>query len=179
MKLTRKGDSESSRAGASLDRRTFLRHSGLAVGAAAMVGGLQLQMMRRAEAEETTGNAEKDVEIRRSVCTHCSVGCGVIAEVKHGVWIGQEPDFDSPINLGAHCAKGASVREHAHSEKRLKHPLKLVGGKWKRISWDQAIDEIGDKLLQIRKESGPDALFFCGSSKASNEGAYLQRKQIQ
>ena len=176
MKLTRKGDSESSRAGASLDRRTFLRHSGLAVGAAAMVGGLQLQMMRRAEAEETTGNAEKDVEIRRSVCTHCSVGCGVIAEVKHGVWIGQEPDFDSPINLGAHCAKGASVREHAHSEKRLKHPLKLVGGKWKRISWDQAIDEIGDKLLQIRKESGPDALFFCGSSKASNEGAYLQRK---
>ncbi|MEJ2760411.1 MAG: molybdopterin-dependent oxidoreductase, partial [Gammaproteobacteria bacterium] len=176
MKLTRKGDCGSSRASAGLDRRTFLRRSGLAAGAAAMAGGLPLRMMRRAQAEETTGSADKDVEIRRSVCSHCSVGCGVIAEVKHGVWIGQEPDFDSPINLGAHCAKGASVREHAHSEKRLKHPLKLVGGKWKRISWDQAIDEIGDKLLQIRKESGPDALFFCGSSKASNEGAYLQRK---
>ena len=72
-------------------------------------------MMRKAQAAD--GHRPKagvKTEIKRSVCTHCSVGCGVIAEVQNGVWTGQEPDFDSPFNLGAHCAKGASVREHGH-----------------------------------------------------------------
>ena len=68
------------------------------------------------------------VELKKSICTHCSVGCTVIAEVDNGVWVGQEPAFDSPFNLGSHCAKGAAIREHAHGERRLKYPMKLVGG---------------------------------------------------
>jgi formate dehydrogenase major subunit len=56
--------------------------------------------------------------------------------------------------------------------------MKLVGGKWQRISWDQAINEVGDKLLAIRKESGPDAVYWVGSSKHSNEGSYLMRKFV-
>jgi len=161
--------------GRAVDRRTFLRRSGLAIGGGAIATTLQPVMMRRgaAQAQEQAGSA---TEVRRTVCTHCSVGCGIIAEIDNGVWIGQEPDFESPINLGAHCAKGASVREHGKGVKRVKYPMKLVDGKWQRISWEKAIDEIGDQLLSIRERSGPDSLFFCGSSKASNEGAYLQRK---
>jgi predicted molibdopterin-dependent oxidoreductase YjgC len=60
--------------------------------------------------------------------------CAIDAVVKNGVWIRQEPVFDSPINLGAHCAKGASVREHGHGEHRLKYPMKLVDGKYTRRS---------------------------------------------
>ena len=80
------------------------------------------------------------------------------------MWVRQEPVFDSPLNLGAHCAKGASVREHGMHEHshRLKTPMKLVNGKWQKITWDQAINEVGDKLLAIRKESGPDAVFWVG-----------------
>jgi formate dehydrogenase major subunit len=96
--------------------------------------------------------------------------------VKNGVWVGQEPVFESPINMGTHCAKGAATREVGHGERRLKTPLKKVGGQWTQISWQQAIDEIGDKLLQIRGESGPDSVFWCGSSKHTNEAAYLLRK---
>ena len=165
--------------GAVLDRRTFLRRSGIAIGAAAGTAMGPVAMMRKARAYDRMQYAPEpsvQVETRHSVCTHCSVGCGVVAQVQNGVWTGQEPDFDSPFNLGAHCAKGASVREHGMGEKRVKYPMKLVDGKWKRISWDQAINEIGDKLLQIRKESGPDSFWFAGSSKASNEGSYLQRK---
>ena len=55
-------------------------------------------------------------EVKRTVCTHCSVGCSVDATVENGVWTRQEPVFDSPLNLGAHCAKGASVREHGMHE---------------------------------------------------------------
>ncbi|MDZ7750393.1 MAG: formate dehydrogenase subunit alpha [Gammaproteobacteria bacterium] len=162
--------------GEAVSRRTFMQRSGLAVGGSAIAGMVPFSMLRAEEGKSISPKAGVATEIRRSVCTHCSVGCGVMAEVQNGVWTGQEPDFESPINLGAHCAKGAALREHGHGEKRLKYPMKLAGGKWQRISWDQAMDEIGDKILQIREESGPDALWMAGSSKASNEGSYLQRK---
>jgi len=77
---------------------------------------------------------------KRTVCTHCSVGCAVDAVVENGVWVRQEPVFDSPINLGAHCAKGAALREHGHGEYRLRYPMKLVNGKYERISWDTALE---------------------------------------
>ena len=159
-----------------LDRRAFLKQSGLvACGTAALTTTLPLTRVRKAQA---AGNIGAAGEMRKvlSVCTHCSVGCTVTAEVKDGVWVGQEPSFDSPFNLGAHCAKGASVREHAHGERRLKYPTKKVGGEWKRIGWDQAIEEIGNRLSKIREESGPDSVYWLGSAKFSNEQAYLFRK---
>jgi formate dehydrogenase major subunit len=160
-----------------MDRRTFLKRSGLTVGLGAAVSQLPFNMIGRAKAESAAAKGGA-TEMYRTVCTHCSVGCAVDAVVKNGVWIRQEPVFDSPINLGAHCAKGASVREHGHGERRLKYPMKLVDGKYQRISWEQAINEVGDKLLEIRGASGPDAVFWVGSSKHSNEQAYLLRKFV-
>jgi formate dehydrogenase major subunit len=160
-----------------LDRRTFLKRSGITVGAGAVASQLPFSMIGEAEAKsEQTGK----IEVKRSVCTHCSVGCAIDAVVQNGVWVRQEPVFDSPLNLGAHCAKGASVREHGitHDSHRLKYPMKLEGGKWKRLSWDQAYDEISKKMLEIRKESGPDALFVVGSSKHNNEQSELLRKWV-
>jgi len=158
-----------------VDRRTFLKRSGLAAaGLGAVAGGMKFGMIEKAEAAgpAATGEVKKII----SICTHCSVGCAVTAEVQNGVWIGQEPTFDSPLNLGAHCAKGASVREHAHGERRLRYPMKLEGGQWKRMSWDQAINEVGDRLLKLREQSGPDSVYWLGSAKHSNEQAYLIRK---
>ena len=164
-------------AGTTVDRRAFLKTSGLTAGGAALaLGGGGMVTKARAATGESHPKAGIETTTARSVCTHCSVGCGVIAEVQNGVWTGQEPDYDSPINLGAHCAKGAAVREHGHSQKRLKYPMKLVGGKWTRVSWDQAIEEIGDGMMRIREESGPDSVYWLGSAKHSNEQAYLFRK---
>jgi len=118
----------------------------------------------------------KPVQHVKNICTHCSVGCTVIAEVQNGVWVGQEPAWESPINRGTHCAKGASVRELVHGDRRLKYPMKLVNGQWERMSWDNAMIEIGDKLMETRQKSGPDSTFWLGSAKFSNEGAYLYRK---
>jgi formate dehydrogenase major subunit len=159
-------------AGTKVDRRSFLRGSGLAVGGLAALAATTGRV-GRAEAQ-TTNNGR--VEVIKSVCTHCSVGCTVLAEVENGVWTGQEPAWDSPFNLGAHCAKGAAVREHAHGERRLKYPMKMEGGEWKRVSWEEAINEIGDKMLSIREESGPDSVYWLGSAKHNNEQAYLIRK---
>jgi formate dehydrogenase major subunit len=54
--------------------------------------------------------------------------------------------------------------------------MKLTGGKWVRMSWDDAINEIGDQMLDIREKSGPDSVYWLGSAKSNNEQAYLFRK---
>src|SRR4029079_9482890 len=154
--------------------RTFLRRSGLAAGAGAALGLMPLGSVRKAQAGPKIAGAP--TEIKKNICTHCSVGCTVIAEVQNGVWVGQEPAWDSPINRGSHCAKGASVRELVHGDRRLKYPMKLVNGEWQKISWDVAINEIGDKMLEIRAKSGADSVYLLGSAKFSNEGGYLFRK---
>jgi formate dehydrogenase major subunit len=157
-----------------IDRRSFLRGSGLAVGGLAALSTFGAGLTRRADAGPV--DHSQPIEIRKNICTHCSVGCTVIAEVQDGVWVGQEPAWDSPLNRGTHCAKGASIRELVHGDRRLKYPMKKVGGEWQRISWEQAIDEIGDKMLEIRENNGADSVYILGSAKFSNEGAYLFRK---
>jgi formate dehydrogenase major subunit len=191
MLLTRKGQSGQrspnrftssladslSRALPTMDRRAFLKRSGIGIGAG--LAASQLNLIRKAnaaDAAKATGNGK--IEVKRTVCTHCSVGCASDAVVENGVWVRQEPVFDSPINLGAHCAKGAALREHGHGEYRLKYPMKLVNGKYQRISWDQALNEISAKLIDLKKTSGPDSVFYVGSSKHNNEQAALMRKFV-
>ena len=157
-----------------LDRRAFLRQAGLGGAGLAALGAIPLSTMRPAEAGPM--DHSKPVQRVKNICTHCSVGCTVIAEVQNGVWVGQEPAWESPINRGTHCAKGASVRELVHGDRRIKYPMKLVNGQWQRMSWDNAMTEIADKLMETRQKSGPDATFWLGSAKFSNEGAYLYRK---
>ena len=91
-----------------MDRRAFLRRSGLGVGVG--LAASQLTLVKKSHAS-TGGVAigEGKIEIKRTICTHCSVGCAVDAVVENGVWVRQEPVFDSPINLGAHCANMGTV----------------------------------------------------------------------
>ncbi len=155
-----------------LSRRGFLQSSGVAgLGLAAFSGA-----PRTARAQVTAEEAADLPEFKKTVCQFCSVGCSIWAEVENGVWVGQEPAFESPINQGTHCAKGAAMREISIGERRLKYPMKRVAGEWTRISWDQALEEISGKLKDIRAEYGPDSAYWLGSAKFSNEQAYLFRK---
>jgi formate dehydrogenase major subunit len=163
---------------ARMNRRSFLKRSGIGLGAGAAASTLTFQSIRPVQAAQAQQPADRKIEIKRTVCTHCSVGCALDAVVENGVWLRQEPVFDSPLNMGAHCAKGASVREHGHGDHRLKTPMKLVNGKYQRISWQQALDEVSAKLLATRKASGPDSVFWVGSSKHNNEQSYLMRKFV-
>ncbi|HWI82824.1 formate dehydrogenase subunit alpha [Ramlibacter sp.] len=161
-----------------MDRRGFLRRSGLGVGVGLAASSLTLVKKARAAEGRAPAVGQGKIEVKRTVCTHCSVGCAIDAVVENGVWVRQEPVFDSPLNLGAHCAKGAAIREHGHGEFRLRYPMKLVNGKYERISWDQALGEISARILDLRKASGPESVYWIGSSKHSNEQAYLMRKFV-
>jgi len=154
-------------------RRSFLKLSAAtaALSGAAMTTKLTGKAVAAEKSEPYSGS-----QTVRTICTYCAVGCGIEAEVQNGVWVRQEVAADHPVSRGAHCCKGAGAIDMVISEKRLKSPMKRVNGKWTTISWDQAMDEIGNKLTELRENDGPDALHFNGSAKVSTEMAYLQRK---
>lgn len=109
MRLTRKTDQvvEPKASTLGLNRRQFLKSAGLATGGIAAASMLGTGMMRKAEAKDIPHNVP--TEVKRTICSHCAVGCGIYAEVQNGVWTGQEPAFDHPFNAGGHCAKGLSI----------------------------------------------------------------------
>ena len=160
---------------AGVDRRAFLRRSGLAAGGLAALGALPLASVRKAEAAAAgrsppaRPSARASARIARSAAPSPRKSSTASGSARSRAGI-------SPINRGSHCAKGASVRELVSGERRLKYPMKLVDGQWTRIKWDQAIDEIGDKLAAIREKSGGDSVYWLGSAKMTNEGSYLFRK---
>ncbi len=154
-----------------LDRRTFLKATGMGLTAGFLPS---LGIAERAEAQEAPKGPE--YENVDTICNFCSVGCGIVAEVQNGVWLQEEPMFDHPISHGSLCPKGSAARGNVASENRLKYPMKLEGGKWGRISWNQALDEIAGQLLQMREQYGADAVQWLGSAHFSNEESYLFRK---
>ena len=158
-------------------RRSFLKLSALAsmAGVSSAFGNEAQSVVRKASEAELKERYPQSKRIK-TICTHCSVGCGVIAEVVDGVWVRQEVAQDHPVSQGGHCCKGADLIDRARSETRLRYPLEKVGGKWQRVDYERALDKIAAKLGQIREESGPDAVMFLGSAKCSNEQSYYIRK---
>ena len=155
-------------------RRSFLKMAAVAGAFGATSAFASANATRPATEEEVKDPFPGSKKIK-TVCTSCSVGCGIIAEVQNGVWIRQEVAQDHPISHGGHCAKGADMIDMVRSNVRLKYPMKKVNGAWKRISWDTALDEISSKLKSLRSES-PESTIFLGSAKMSTEQAYYFRK---
>ena len=99
-----------------------------------------------------------------STCMGCIGNCGGIYEVENNKIVSVKGDPDHPLTKGYMCPKGIVVEEIRSSPERLTHPLKRVGdrgeGEWAQIPWDEAIDEIAEKLTAISKECGPEAVVF-------------------
>ncbi len=155
-------------------RRSFLKMAALA-GVAGSMSGLGASGVTRSATQEEMANPFPNSKIVKTVCSVCSVGCGVLAEVENGVWVRQEVAQDHPVSAGGHCCKGSDVIDMVRSHCRVKYPMKKVGGKWKRISYKDALDEIGAKLKAYR-EKNPEQVMFLGSAKDSNEQSYYISK---
>jgi hypothetical protein len=78
---------------------------------------------------------------------------------------------------GVAAAMGAKAVSSAATAGR-RDKRKLVDGQWNRISWDQAIDEIGDSLMEIRAKSGPESVYWLGSAKFTNEAADVPNSDL-
>jgi len=106
--------------------------------------------------------AAGDTKILKSVCRSCHGGCGVLLHVAGDRLVKVEGDRDSPLNHGRLCPIGTVTLDLVYHPDRLKYPMRREGprgaGSWHRIGWDEALDEIAEKLEAIRREHGPEAI---------------------
>ncbi|MGD9505166.1 MAG: molybdopterin-dependent oxidoreductase [Syntrophobacteraceae bacterium] len=100
--------------------------------------------------------------VYKSACRMCHGGCGALVRVKDGRVVKVEGDPESPFNKGKMCPKGLASIEHLYNPKRLTHPLRRAGargsGKWERITWDEALGEMAEKINAVREAFGPEAV---------------------
>lgn len=93
-----------------------------------------------------------------NVCpADCPSSCRLITEVHDGKIVSIKGDPRDPFTQGCLCAKGYAYLERVYSPKRILYPLKQKGkgsGNWTRISWEEALAEIAEKLIKIRREYG-------------------------
>jgi anaerobic selenocysteine-containing dehydrogenase len=100
--------------------------------------------------------------IHKTGCVLCAQNCGLEIEVENNRIIKVRPDKSNAKSEGYVCRKGLNIAYHQHNADRLKYPLKKVGDKFERISWDQAIDEIAAKLKGIIEQYGPRSFAYMG-----------------
>ncbi len=95
-------------------------------------------------------------------CVLCAQNCGLEILVEDNRMIKVRPDKDNPRSRGYACRKGMNVAHYHHHADRLTHPLKRNGDQFEKISWDQAIGEISDKLKGIIDQHGPRSFAYMG-----------------
>ncbi|MFO7964209.1 MAG: molybdopterin-dependent oxidoreductase [Desulfobacterales bacterium] len=96
--------------------------------------------------------------IKKTACVLCGNQCGLEVHVENNKIVKVRGDKDSPFSEGYICRKGVSVAYHQHNKDRVLFPLKKVGSQFKRVSWDQAVGEIAEKLKEILGRHGPRTL---------------------
>ncbi len=102
-------------------------------------------------------------------CTLCYHSCGTRVTVEDGKAVKIQGLESHPLNRGRLCPKGANALDVIYDPSRLKQPLKRRNGGFEEITWDQALDEIAEKLTRLKKEYGPEIFgFFCGSIGVEN-----------
>lgn len=101
----------------------------------------------------------RDVGLGEKVRTSCSLNCwdncGFEVTVENGQIINVEGDSKHPITKGKICGRGLLLKERTYSNERILYPLKKMNGEFKRISWNEALDEIAEKMIEIENTIGP------------------------
>ena len=119
---------------------------------------------------------EKGYEIKPTVCFWCKAECGLLAHVNNSELIKLEEDPDWPIKCyppTKGCVRRKAAVEYFYHPGRLNYPLKRVGergeGKWQRISWQYALDEIANKLAELKDNYGPETLAASGGTARTHD----------
>ncbi|NUO10189.1 MAG: formate dehydrogenase subunit alpha [Candidatus Brocadia sp.] len=114
----------------------------------------------------------------RSVCCYCGVGCSLVLHVKQGEIIKVTADMQSPPNYGSLCVKGRYGFEFYKNHDRLRSPLirDHIDQPFREATWEEAINLIAKKFMEMKQHYGPDAFGCLSSSRGTNEENYLAQK---
>jgi len=111
-----------------------------------------------------------------TICPYCGVGCTVDLNVKDNKIVSVSSNWEGPANKGLTCVKGRFGWDFVQHPDRLTTPLIKKDGQFVPASWDEALDLVADKFVEIAQKHGPDALAFLSSAKCTNEENYLLQK---
>jgi len=111
----------------------------------------------------------------RTTCAYCGVGCGISAKVTGDRAVTIRGDADHPANFGKLCSKGTHLGETVGLEGRLLHPM--IGDE--RAKWDDALDEVAERMKACIAEYGPDSVAFYVSGQLLTEDYYVANKLMK
>jgi formate dehydrogenase alpha subunit len=127
-----------------------------------------------------------------TTCPYCGVGCNLELHVRDDYIFKVTSPFDSPVNHGNLCVKGRFGYDYIYHPRRVTTPLirrsRQKPGRrtqafdreeWLEVSWDQALDTVADRLVEIHRRDGPEALAVYCCAKATNEDNYLLQKMYR
>lgn len=130
-------------------------------------------------------------QIVRSTCPYCGVGCQIRLYVKGDRIFRVDAPFDVAPNYGRLCVKGRFGSDFVHHPGRLTAPLirrtpQTPGHRtpaepddWRTATWDEALELVARRLLDLRQRYGPDCITANASAKATNEDNYLLQKYLR
>ena len=137
-----------------LTRRNFLKAAAVGAGAISISDEI-LDFKKWVHA-----SAGAPIERIPTLCNGCGNRCGIFAYVKNGRLWKIEGNLEANGNVGMVCPKGHGYLHDMYSPDRIKSPLKRVGNRFETISWEQAYQEIAQKINLILMENGPQSIFW-------------------
>jgi len=123
--------------------------------------------MNAPDSSDRLARADGAVKVVRAACPHdCPDTCAMLVTVKDGVAIKIQGDPSMPFTDGTLCTKVAHYLERTYAPERVLYPLKRVGpkgsGEFRRIGWDEALDEIAERLKALAASAeGPETILPC------------------
>lgn len=152
-----------------VSRREFLKLGG-AFTAALAVGQMLPPMVAEAARQSGYLNAAGDGFVP-SMCEMCVWRCGLIAKVKNGRVLKLDGNPEHPHSKGNLCPRGQSGLMNTYDPDRVLTPLIRVGkrgeGLFRKASWDEALDFVANKMLEIKQKYGPEAMVFSSTHNIS------------
>jgi len=120
-----------------------------------------------------------EIEVKKVMCFGCSLNAGIKAIVKDGKLLKLEADPEHYLGRGWICERSKAFITHLYHPDRLNYPMKRVGkrgeGKWERIGWEQALDEIAEKLRKLKEQYGAETLASLGGTGRGHQQIIKER----
>ena len=161
-----------------IDRRTFLRMTGVAAPAVAAFSCADREEAARIGSDAPVDRAS--VSWDKAPCRFCGTGCGVMVGVEQGRVVAVRGDEASPVNRGLLCVKGYHLPGLLYGEDRLLYPQRRnADGSFTRISWDEAIALVATRFGDALKEHGPNAVGMYGSGQWTVFDGYAAQKWVK
>jgi formate dehydrogenase major subunit len=116
-----------------------------------------------------------------TTCAYCGVGCSFKAELRGDELVRMVPHKDGGANEGHSCVKGRFAFGYATHPDRVLRPMvrEKITDPWREVDWDEAIDTVARRMLDIRRRYGAEAIGAITSSRCTNEEVYVVQKMVR